>query len=155
MLSFKQYITEKTAKLSATFPYKGAEWKDFRGYENPSEAEIWSLIKKASYGDVRFVVDSKGTMWMWDGNDALHDAVILAQTGKKYSGNHAKGMFWATTKTNTGSGPATNLKVVVHNTKTVGTEFVLKNRTLKALEKRVNAPDDEERVYWTDGNKYR
>ena len=31
MKSFKHYITEKAAKLSATFPYKGAEWKDFRG----------------------------------------------------------------------------------------------------------------------------
>ena len=40
MKSFKQYITEKTAKLSATYGYKGAQWDDFRGYENPSEKEM-------------------------------------------------------------------------------------------------------------------
>jgi len=43
MKSFKQYITEKTAKLSATYGYKGAQWDDFRGYENPSKKEMTIL----------------------------------------------------------------------------------------------------------------
>jgi len=149
MKSFNQYITEKPVKLSAILPYKDSPWEDFRGYENPSEKEIWTLIKKVRYGDVRFVVGGKGKMWMWDGNDGLHDAVIYAQTGEKYNGNYAKGVFQATTKTNTGSGPATNLKVVIHNARTVGTNLALKNKTLKALAKRINSKDDDI-VYWID-----
>jgi hypothetical protein len=149
MKSFLQYITEKPTKLSATYPYKGAKWFDFRGYENPTEKEMWTLLKKARYGTVRFVVDAKGKMWMWDGNDGLHDAVIFAQTGEKYDGNYAKGDIQATNKTNAGSGPATNLKIIVHNTRTVGTDFALKNKTLKALAKRINSKDDDI-VYWVD-----
>ena len=49
MKSFNQYITEKPAKLSATFPYKGAKWEDFRGLENPNEREIRALIKKTKF----------------------------------------------------------------------------------------------------------
>ena len=49
MKTFKQYITEKPAKLSATFPYKGADWDDFRGLENPTEREIRALMKKSKF----------------------------------------------------------------------------------------------------------
>ena len=46
MKSFKQHITEKSAKLSATYGYKGAQWDDFRGLENPTEEEINTLMAK-------------------------------------------------------------------------------------------------------------
>mgnify|MGYP007063314715 CR=1 FL=1 len=143
MKSFQQYITEKPAKLSATFPYKGAEWKDFRGLENPTEREIITLMKKAKFKEVRWVSDAKGKMWAWDADDALHGAVIFAQTGiepdvgdKRY----VKGSF----KTSNG-----NIKVIVYNHQTVGSNFALKNKTLKALAKRINSKG-EERVYWLE-----
>ena len=154
MKSFKQYITEKAAKLSATFPYKGAEWKDFRGLENPTEREIIALMKKTRFKEVRFVVDSKGKMWAWDTNDALHDEVIFGQTGQKYNGDYAKGMINFRTQhdlddldPDTSSIGKTN--VVVLNTRTVGSDYALKNRTLKALAKRINSKG-EDRVYWSD-----
>jgi hypothetical protein len=154
MKSFNQYVTEKAAKLSATFPYKGAEWKDFRGLENPTEREIAALMKKAKFKEVRFVVDNKGKMWAWDTDDALHDEVIFGQTGQKYNGDYAKGMINFRTQhdlhdldPDTSSIGKTN--VVVLNTRTVGSDYALKNRTLKALAKRINSKG-EDRVYWSD-----
>ena len=154
MKSFKQYITEKAAKLSATFPYKGAEWKDFRGLENPTEREITTLMKKTRFKEVRFVVDNKGKMWAWDTNDALHDEVIFGQTGQKYNGDYAKGMInFMTANELDDLDPDTSavgkLHVIVLNTRTVGTDFALKNRTMKALAKKINAKG-KERVYWGD-----
>jgi len=154
MKSFKHYITEKPAKLSATFPYKGAGWKDFRGAENPSEKEIIALMNKSKQKEIRFVVDGKGKMWAWDTNDALHDEVIFGQTGQKYNGDYAKGMINFRTQhdlhdldPDTSSIGKTN--VVVLNTRTVGSDYALKNRTLKALAKRINSKG-EDRVYWKD-----
>ena len=143
MRSFKQHITEKPVKLSATYGYKGAKWDDFRGLENPTEKEIITLMKKAKFKEVRWVSDAKGKMWAWDADDALHGAVIFAQTGiepdvddKRY----VKGSF----KTSNG-----NIKVIVYNHQTVGSNFALKNKTLKALAKRINSKG-EERVYWLE-----
>jgi len=143
MRSFKQHITEKPVKLSATYGYKGAKWDDFRGLENPTEREIVTLMKKAKFKEVRWVSDAKGKMWAWDADDALHGAVIFAQTGiepdvddKRY----VKGSF----KTSNG-----NIKVIVYNHQTVGSNFALKNKTLKALAKRINSKDDDI-VYWVD-----
>ena len=150
MKSFQQYITEKAAKLSASFPYKGAEWKDFRGAENPSEKEITTLMTKSRMKEIRFVVDGKGKMWAWDTNDALHDAVIFAQTGKKYNGNYAKGTVdFFDIDSDKVFAKSGNLRIVVMNTRTVGTDFALKNRTMKALAKRINSKG-EDRVYWSD-----
>ena len=154
MKSFKHYITEKAAKLSATFPYKGAKWTDFRGAENPSENEIITLMTKSRMKEIRFVVDGKGKMWAWDTNDALHDAVIFAQTGEKYNGNYAKGMISFMTANDLDDlDPDTSavgkLHVVVLNTRTVGTDFALKNRTMKAIAKKINAKG-KDRVYWGD-----
>ena len=153
MKSFKRYITEKPAKLSATFPYKGAKWEDFRGLENPTEREIRALLKKTKFKELRFVVDKKGKMWAWDTEDALHEPVVFAMTGQKYVGDYAKGMinlinpdaedgekFSITTKDG-------NLSVMVLNTRTVGDDFALKNKTMKALAKRVNAKG-KDRVWW-------
>ena len=93
-------------------------------------------------------------MWAWDTNDALHDEVIFGQTGQKYNGDYAKGMINFRTQhdlddldPDTSSIGKTN--VVVLNTRTVGTDFALKNRTLKALAKRINSKG-EDRVYWSD-----
>ena len=83
MKSFSQYIIEKPAKLSATFPYKGAEWEDFRGLENPTEREIMAFLDKTRMKELRFLVDGKGKMWAWNTEDALHDAVVFAMTGQK------------------------------------------------------------------------
>ena len=151
MKTFKQYITEKPAKLSATFPYKGAEWKDFRGLENPTEKEIVTLMKKTKFKEVRFVVDNKGKMWAWDTNDALHDEVIYAQTGEKYNGNYAKGIinFFDIDDEGAIAPKSGNLRIVIMNTRTVGTDFALKNKTMKALAKRINSKGDDQ-IYWSD-----
>ena len=153
MKTFKQYITEKPAKLSATFPYKGAEWKDFRGLENPIEKEIIAHMKKAKRKELRFVVDAKGKMWAWNTDYALHDEVIFAQTGEKYNGNYAKGVFtffdidadFSVVYHKSG-----NLKIIIMNSRTVGSDYALKNKTLKALAKRINSKDKKDRVFWTD-----
>jgi hypothetical protein len=150
----EQVLLERPAKLSATFPYKGAEWKDFRGLENPTEREIVTLMKKAKFKEVRFVVDSKGKMWAWDTDDALHDEVIFGQTGQKYNGDYAKGMINFMTQhdlddLNPDTSAIGKTNVVVLNTRTVGTDYALKNRTMKALAKKINAKG-KDRVYWSD-----
>ena len=118
MKSFKQYITEKAAKLSATFPYKGAEWKDFRGLENPTEREIDALMKKTRFKEVR-----KGMINFMAQHDLDDLDPDTSAVGK--------------------------LHVMVLNTRTVGTDFALKNRTMKAIAKKINAKG-KERVYWGD-----
>ena len=150
MKSFKQYITEKSAKLSATFPYKGAKWKDFRGLENPNEQEIRALMKKSKFKELRFLVNNKGKMWAWDTDDALHDEVVFAMTGQKYVGDYAKGMVNFINPDDEDdymAVPDGNLHVTVLNTRTVGDDFALKNKTMKALAKRIN-DTGKDRVYW-------
>lgn len=152
MISFKQYITEKPTKLSAALPYKGAKWEDFRGLENPTERELLTHIKKSKFFSLRFMVDIKGKMWAWDADDALHDAVIYAMTGEKYvSGTYAKGQIGFIDLDNDAAviHKEGNLRVIVHNSRTVGTDFALKNKTMKALAKRINSKGDE-RVFWSD-----
>jgi hypothetical protein len=151
MKSFNQYITEKSAKISASFPYKGAKWSDFRGFENPTEKELITLMKRSKFNEARFVVNSKGLVWAWDGEDALHDAVIFAQTGQKYNGDYAKGIvnFFDIDDEGAIAPKSGNLRFVIMNSRTVGTDFALKNRTMKALAKRINAKG-KDRVYWSD-----
>ena len=110
-------------------------------------------MKKTKFKELRFVVDKKGKMWAWDTEASLHEPVVYAMTGQKYVGDYAKGMinlinpdaedgekFSATTKDG-------NLHVLVLNTRTVGDDFALKNKTMKALAKRVNAKG-KDRVWW-------
>ena len=153
MKSFKQYITEKPAKLSATFPYKGSKWEDFRGLENPTERELVTFLKKSKSYELRFVISKEGLMWAWDSNHGLHEAVIFAMTGKRYDVHnlYAKGMIGFFDEGHDGIGTMKegNLKVWIMNTRAVGSDFALKNRTLKQLAKRINSTGDE-RVFWED-----
>ena len=152
MKTLKQYITEKPTKLSAALPYKGAKWEDFRGLENPTERELLTYIKKSKLFSLRFMVDIKGKMWAWDADDALHDAVIYAMTGEKYvSGTYAKGQIGFIDLDNDTASihKEGNLRIIVHNSRSVGTDFALKNRTMKSLAKRINSTGDE-RVFWSD-----
>ena len=152
MLSFKQHITEKSAKLSAALPYKGAKWENFRGLENPTERELVANIKKAKFFSLRFLVDAKGKMLAWDADLAIHDAVVFAMTGEKYvSGTYAKGVIGFLNLDDDDAIVHTsgNLRVIVHNSRSVGTDFALKNRTMKSLAKRINSTG-KERVFWSD-----
>ena len=152
MKSFKQYITEKPAKLSAALPYKGAKWENFRGLENPTERELVAYMKKAKFSELRFLVNMEGKMWAWDSDEALHDAVVFAMTGEKYvSGTYAKGVigFIDIDDEDAIVHKSGNLRVIVHNSRTVGTDFALKNKTMKALAKRINSTG-KERVFWSD-----
>ena len=107
-------------------------------------------MNKSKQKEIRFVVDGKGKMWAWDTNDALHDAVIFAQTGEKYNGNYAKGTVnFFDVDSDKVYHKSGNLRIVVMNTRTVGTDFALKNRTMKTLAKRINSKGDE-RVFWSD-----
>ena len=157
MKTFNQYITEKPAKLSSVASYKGAKWEDFRGLENPTEKEMVSLMKKSSFNELRFVVDSKGKMWAWETEDSLHEPVVYAMTGKKYDGDYAKGMInfinpeeeEAFDRGREDDSPGDgNLHVMILNSRT-GTNLALKNRTLKALAKRINSKG-KDRVWWRD-----
>ena len=152
MKSFKHYITEKPAKISASLPYKGAGWREFRGLENPTEREILAMMKKAKFSELRFTVDSKGKMWAWDSDHELHDAVIFGMTGQKYNGDYAKGIisFLDIENEKAMVHRKGNLKVTVMNTRTVGTDYALKNRTMKAIAKRINTKDADKRVFWSD-----
>jgi hypothetical protein len=97
------------------------------------------------------MVDIKGKMWAWDADDALHDSVIYAMTGEKYvSGTYAKGQIGFIDLDNDATiHKDGNLRIIVHNSRTVGTDFALKNKTMKALAKRINSKGDE-RVFWSD-----
>ena len=155
MAQFREWIelTEKAAKLSSVAAYKGAKWEDFRGLENPTEKEMVSLMKKSSFKELRFVVDSKGKMWAWDTNDSLHEPVVYAMTGKKYDGDYAKGMINFMTANDLDDldpdmEAVGNLHVMILNSR-LGTKFALKNRTLKALAKRINSKG-KDRVWWKD-----
>ena len=152
MKSFSEYITEKPAKLSAVLPYKGAKWENFRGLENPTERELVAYMKKTKFYELRWLVDMKGKMWAWDSNEALHDAVVFAMTGEKYvSGTYAKGVigFMNLDDDDAIVHKSGNLRVIVHNSRSVGTDFALKNKTMKALAKRINSTG-KERVFWSD-----
>ena len=107
-------------------------------------------MKKPRHKELRFVVNSKGKMWAWDTNDALHDAVIFAMTGQKYVGDYAKGMINFINPDDEDdymAVPDGNLHVTVLNTRTVGDDFALKNKTMKALAKRINSKG-KDRVWW-------
>ena len=139
MKSFNRYITEKSVKLSAALPYKGAKWEDFRGLENPTERELLTYIKKSRLFSLRFMVDIKGKMWAWDADDALHDAVIFGQTGEKYDGDYAKGVIiFFDVKSNKVQHKSGNLKVILHNSIRLASKFVFKNTTMKEFSKRIN-----------------
>ena len=92
-------------------------------------------------------------MWAWDANDALHEPVIFAMTGEKYDGDYAKGMINFLTPNDLDDlDPDTeavgNLHVIILNSR-IGTKFALKNKTLKAFAKRINATG-KDRVWWKD-----
>jgi len=145
MQSFKQYITEKPIKLSGTLPYKGSKWEDFRGLENPNEREIVTFLNKSKFKSLRFLVDTKGKMWVWDANHGLHAAVVYAMTGKKLSGDYALGTFsYSNIQKKDG-----NIAFAVLNTRAVGKNFALKNKTIKSLAKRINSKGDKQ-VYYND-----
>ncbi len=108
------------------------------------------IMKKSKFKELRFVVDGKGKMWAWDTNDALHDSVIFAMTGEKYVGDYAKGMISFINPDDEDdymAVPDGNLHVTVLNTRTVGDDFALKNKTMKALAKRINSKG-KDRVWW-------
>ena len=150
----EDYIVERLTKLSASLPYKGAGYREFRGVENPTEREILNTLKKAKFSELRFTVDSKGKMWAWDSDHDLHDAVIFGMTGQKYNGDYAKGVI-GFIDMDGDDDPSKitregNLRVIVHNSRTVGTDYALKNKTLKSIAKRVNTKDAKKRVFWRD-----
>jgi len=153
MKRFKQYITEKPAKLSATLPYKGSKWEDFRGLENPNERELITFLKKSKSFELRFVVSKEGLMWVWDSNHGLHEAVIYAMTGERYSVHnlYAKGLigFLDLEDEDARVHMKGNLKVWVMNERAVGPDFALKNKLLKALAKRINSAG-KDKVYWSE-----
>ena len=116
------------------------------------EKEMRALMKKSSYKELRFVVNSKGKMWAWDTNDALHDAVIFAMTGEKYDGDYAKGMivfFNPDDLDDYMAVPDGGLHIILHNSILAAAKFVFKNKTMKALAKRINAKG-KDRVWWAD-----
>ncbi len=152
MKSFSQYITEKPVKMSASPPYKGAEWEEFRGLENPTERELVAIMNKSKFYQLRFTVDDKGKMWAWDSDEALHGAVIFGMTGQKDMNNYARGVigyFDINDKSGATPHKSGNLRVIIYNSRSVGTDFALKNRTMKAIAKRINDKGDD-KVFWSD-----
>ena len=113
-----------------------------------------ALMKKSSFKELRFVVNSKGKMWAWDTNDSLHEPVVYAMTGKKFDGDYAKGMISFLTVNDLDDldpdmEAVGNLHVIILNSRTGGTKYALKNRTMKALAKRINSKG-KDRVWWKD-----
>jgi hypothetical protein len=92
-------------------------------------------------------------MWAWDSDHGLHDAVIFGMTGQKYNGDYAKGSI-GFIDIDGDDNPTKirregNLRIITYNSRTVGTDYALKNRTMKALAKRINSAG-KDKVYWKD-----
>ena len=97
-------------------------------------------------------MDTKGKMLAWDADLALHDEVVYAMTGEKYvSGTYAKGQigFIDLEDSDAIVHKDGNLRIIVHNSRSVGPDFALKNRTMKSLAKRINSAG-EDKVYWSE-----
>ena len=85
MKTFKQYITE--AKIR--------RWEVSTGQpkltvlESPSASDIMEFAKNAKEHHARFIINEKGTMWLWDAYDEWHDAMasylsVYGFLGKSY-----------------------------------------------------------------------
>jgi anaerobic glycerol-3-phosphate dehydrogenase len=123
------------------------------GWNSLKEMKAAARLKKAKLGELRFTVDSKGKMWAWDSDHDLHDAVIFGMTGQKYNGDYAKGSI-GFIDIDGDDNPTKirregNLRIITYNSRTVGTDYALKNRTMKALAKRINSAG-KDKVYWKD-----
>jgi hypothetical protein len=152
--SFRIPLEEKPAKLGATFPYKGAKYKNIRGLENPTEREVMALLSKAKRRALRWISDPKGRMLVWDAMDALHDEVAYAEGWKDPHHSdrdltYAKGSFEFEPDSKKIVSTEGRLQVMHFNDRVVGSDFPLKNRLMKALAKRINEPiKSEKRIIW-------
>ena len=79
MKSFKQYITERPARLTVGQLSRRSIPRDTRGLINPSESELSSYTKNTEYNQVRILVDKKGKLYAWDADDALHQEIISGE----------------------------------------------------------------------------
>ena len=90
MKSFKQFIveeelvTEKRTPLFTSLPYKGSKQKgSVTGLENPSPMELLGFLKRTTRNMVRYIVNGKGKLLVWDAEDAIHQEVITGESWDK------------------------------------------------------------------------
>ena len=79
MKSFIQYITERPAKLSVGQLYGSSLPRETRGHINPNEQDLARYIQNTKYNEVRILVDKKGTLYVWDAEEALHQEIISGE----------------------------------------------------------------------------
>lgn len=82
MMKFKSFITEKRDSLMFQ-RMPDAPPKLINGLRNPSASEIQGALKKASFGELRFIIGKDGTMLVWDADAALHAQVAAGEFGAK------------------------------------------------------------------------
>ena len=79
MKSFIQFITERPAKLSVGQLYRASLPRETRGHINPNEQDLARYIQNTKYNEVRILVDKKGTLYVWDAEEALHQEIISGE----------------------------------------------------------------------------
>jgi len=84
MKSFKQFITEeelvteKRTPLFTSLPTRATKGT-VNGLENPSPNELLGFLKRSVRNMVRYIVDSKGQLLVWDADKAIHQEVITGE----------------------------------------------------------------------------
>ena len=76
MKSFNQFITERPVKFTSYLPGYETMMKTERGLENPSVAELTSFIKNTKFREVRILVNSKGSLTVWNAEKSIHQEIM-------------------------------------------------------------------------------
>ena len=84
MRSFRNYITERPAKITVNTGKWRGSFDEIRGLINPSLSELTNYIKNTTLG-VRFLVHPSGELYVWDSSKYIHADVFRGESlGEDY-----------------------------------------------------------------------
>ena len=90
MKSFKQYITERPAKITINTGGIRKNIEEIRGLINPTFSELTGFIKNTQFG-VRFLVSAKKDLYVWDGAKIIHADVSRGELAGDDDQEYIKG----------------------------------------------------------------
>ena len=90
MKSFKQYITERPAKITVDLGGWRSKISEIRGLINPTFSELTGFIKNTQFG-VRFLVSAKKDLYVWDGAKIIHADVASGELADEDDEEYIKG----------------------------------------------------------------
>jgi len=90
MKSFKQYITERPAKITVDLGGWRSKISEIRGLINPTFSELTGFIKNTQFG-VRFLVSEKNDLYVWDGAKIIHADVSRGELAGDDDQEYIKG----------------------------------------------------------------